>query len=446
MVKKFEILIRRFKVMRSVKKWMTTCVVLMSIVSLVAALWVATEFGVLGAFITLLGLVIFFGLQGLYIVPADPPVVIVITIFGEPTNIVLRAGWRWLPLKGLVFGALEIEILMVNEDIEDVEYFTKDNIRGKAPVSWSWVPISDAGAEAEAPDGSTVHPLLNYVTAGKKDGVNNIMKDKVIGTFVEFMKTVPTWSEGLAVGDRAVSAILRAITGEDPIPSNVATRVLFKYFSLDRAEYDDEDRRLLKVDKDATKDQVVQAIETKITEDDAGDLGEFLRQENPGESYRNQLRAAIRARYEQIAKLRVGRARHDLSELGIRVTRVNIGERAPDDAVMKAAAQIVTEGLQAVSEGIQSNARREQAMQLAFPKVKDENGNLVEVESGMSLKEATQLQLVETGKLPNYYAVSIDANEQARDLVSKVAEAVPGIAAVLAATKGKQGQSKGGKK
>lgn len=433
--------------MKSTAGWTAACIVAASVVALLLGVFVASTFGGNMGFLFFLGVMfVFFG-QGLYQVSADPPQVIIVTIFGDTTGVIRRSGLRWLPLRGLVFDAIPLDIGIVNEDIEEVSYFTKDNVAGKAPVSYSWQPISEPNAEAETADGRTVHPLVNFLAAGKKDGIHDIMNDKVIGTFVEFMRgNVETWQDALSVGDLAVSAIFKSITGEGSLPTSIRTSVLFKHFKLQKESYNEADKSSLELPADAADADVTAKIEAQIADDESGDFGRMVARDHPGVSYRTHLEERVGSRYKQLALLRTGRAKCDLPDLGVRFTRLNIGERVPDEKVVAAAGKIVIERLERESEKIQAEARRDQVRELAS--LKDNDGNPVPNDHARRLLE---LQQVESGKNINYIALSVGLPEGAEELVGKLADTVkaaaPLVAPIVAAkTTGKGGSGKGGSK
>lgn len=421
--------------------WFWISVAFAASFALGAGFFVASKFGGVFGLVTFVSLFSGFIGQAIYEVRVDPPQVIIVTIFGSPTDTVKRPGLRLLPFQGLIFGSQVIETKIVNEDLPDVGYFTQDKVPGKAPIAISWQPLADEGKMVRSCDGRNVHALLNFIDAGKQEGVKDLLSDKAISAFVHYMRSVKTWEDALGVENSATMAILKAITGEEgmpSIPSSVPTNMLMKYYRYELSEYTEKDKARYAAEADINDE-----IRKEIIADSAGVHGNEVRSSGHP-IYEVRLKELIKDRHENLSRLKSGRGTLDLPDFGIRLTRLNIGERKPDEKVVEAGKKKVIETLEAEAERVQSDSRTARAIELAGSP-----------NSGMDTKEAFRLQLVDAGKIPNAdyqsydFNLKVSADEATSDLLGKVVDAakviVPGVAATKAATK-KTDTKKGGAK
>lgn len=359
--------------------------------------------------------------QAICVVGADPPQVIIVTLFGRPTNVIKSAGWRLLPFQGLVFGSIPVEATIVNEDLGKIKYFTGDNISGEAPLSFSYQPL--VGEDKWTNTKPSIHALRNYLDIGKKEGVLDIMTDKLTSAFVQHMRNqVKTWDKALGVDYHLTTTLLKAVTGER-VPSSVPTAILQKHFGFDHEPYTDHEKTWFPA---GTVNFGV-VVDSTITSDDTGLFGTEMRTANPAANYPNELKELVKNRFKNVRDLRAGQGTLDLLEFGIRLVRLNIGERTPDAEVAKAAAQIPIETLQQKSEMIQARARVKQAQQ--FKSV------------GLDAIRAAQ---TDAGTLqPNVHIIEIDANKETADALGKIAGGLgPALTAYMAAKGNKKPAAK----
>ena len=153
-------------------------------------------------FIFLLGVFI---LQGLRRVPAQPPHVALVTIFGERTPDIKKEGWRFFPLYPFWYGAVLIDVTQKNLDLDPQLVRTPELGEIEVRTSITWTPDSDYGDR-----------LIKYLNAGGKDGVENILSDIVREKTREFaINSVRSWEEVLKMRDDLVAVIAAHILGRE---------------------------------------------------------------------------------------------------------------------------------------------------------------------------------------------------------------------------------------
>lgn len=438
--------------------WMTvvTCVSL----AVLAGVFVANHLNPIFGFVTWLCLVLAFIGQGLKEAQNDPPEFFVVTIFGSPTNMIKRAGWRFFPLKGLVFDGIAVNAGWVNEDLDTesglpgVNYLTADDIEGGAMISFSYVVTTPVkGKLVKDPNGMDVIPARNFIAVGKEDGIRDILDDKVISAFIRFMRTVPKWNDAVTLDNGAIAELVKAIAdgdGLDRIPSSVPTDTLMRYYGIIKGGYTDKETKAFEAEAPGVP--IEEAIRSKIDGDKTGDEAENARQliearreggDHVPADYEEFLKLMLKEREKVLSDLKSGRARIPIDSLGITLLKVNIGERSFDPEVLEAHSLKTRELAERESERVQTQARNEQADAI-YGDGKDFGG---------SRKDARELALIEAGKMvgtreTKVFEVKITADDDVKDLAKDVAPVVSAFLAAKSAGSGekpKRSRTKGGK-
>lgn len=144
-----------------------------------------------------------FILQGLRRIPAQPPHVAVVTIFGKRTAQIKSEGWRFFPLHPFWYGAVLVDITQKNLDLPPQLVRTPELGEIEVRASLTWTPDSDYG-----------NRLINYLNAGGQKGVENILTDIVKEKTREFaINNVASWEDVLKMREDLVAMIAAHVLG-----------------------------------------------------------------------------------------------------------------------------------------------------------------------------------------------------------------------------------------
>lgn len=147
-----------------------------------------------------------FILQGLRKIPAEPPHIAVVTIFGERTRQIKKEGWRFFPLAGFWYDCIVINMTKKNQDLPPQVVRTRDLAELEITVSLTWTPNEDYAIE--------------YLNNGGESGVKNILADMVRERLREWAISVDkgpkNWEDALRAQDEATAMLIRDIAGVLP--------------------------------------------------------------------------------------------------------------------------------------------------------------------------------------------------------------------------------------
>lgn len=154
----------------------------------------------------------FFG-QGITKIPADPPHVGVLTIWGEKQpgkENVFEEGFNFLPLRGLWYGAIPIKVAKVDIDLKPLKIRTPDMAESEVRLDYTFTPDPDH--------------LVEYIESGKEQGVEKII-DGPLAERLRQWASSPTegphdWKALISAHDQATLILLREIGGLNPLPAD----------------------------------------------------------------------------------------------------------------------------------------------------------------------------------------------------------------------------------
>lgn len=316
---------------------------------LVAGIVVGIPLGIL------FGLIPFgiFILQGLTRIPADPPHVGLVTEWGERTEFIKREGIRLLPLRGLWYNAIRVLVKAENLDLPPQTLTIPDGSKLKGPLSFTWYPEKKNGKELVA--------YLNTVgESGKRDTMNNILKDIAMERLREWASSnkegPKTWRDAIGSSFEGTAIIAKAILGDEigEVSSPVPTTVLFRYFVPGRP------------------------IPTRVnlTKQEVKQFGAELNQLEVNAAELEALRQQVEARRTAVKKLRQGKGEFKKPELGIIITRINLGEieEVAGDKIVEADKDRQKEIHEREAQKVEIEHLRDRAREIKtdFPQLTDE--------------------------------------------------------------------------
>jgi regulator of protease activity HflC (stomatin/prohibitin superfamily) len=157
--------------------------------------------------IILVGFVLIFFATSLRRIPAAPPQVAVVTIFGKRTRQIKKEGYRLFPFYPVVFGAIPISITKVNQDLSPQRVRTHDNAELEITVATTWTPSEDCAIE--------------YLNNNGEAGVRIALEHMIHERLREWARSPGnTWGDVLSAKDEATAALIRDIAG---LPAQLST-------------------------------------------------------------------------------------------------------------------------------------------------------------------------------------------------------------------------------
>jgi len=158
-------------------------------------------------------------IQGITIIPQDPPHVALVTYWGQYNGQVKKPGWRFFLLRGLIYDFTLIDIRDIDDDLPPQEIIVPDNATIKINAQVTFAPAYDLTTEERRFYQTTPGTLLkNYMYKGGKKGVLGIFMGTYQARVREYFQKddegPSTWEEAIQSGDIAVLAMMRAINGE----------------------------------------------------------------------------------------------------------------------------------------------------------------------------------------------------------------------------------------
>jgi len=345
-------------------------------------------------------------IQGIVFIPNKPITEAVITKYGqicwkEPGKTVAKShGYRFLFLRGIIYNYILIPIEKINFDLGKQKVTTPDNAISFVPAQCTYTPGSKKStlkaSDKEEIIEDTAYNFYNFLKAGGKEGVENILKDQIaekIRIWASSEKEGPkTWEDLRGAGDEAISVLIKLIAGDtlEPINFEVYTWKLFQFYGM--VSFCPE--------KGKTEIKEREEIEKKI---------EALEALSPGG--KQSLKERVKGRWDIILSLRRGNGTQEIPSLGITLNRFNIGEVELDKRIQQAIENSSIEIAEARAEKIELDNIRARIFEIMFvineetgkPETDDE-GNLKR--TGISEQSAIELIQSERGKVPKTITVS----------------------------------------
>jgi len=135
-------------------------------------------------------------------IPATPPNIGLVTIFGERKPKVLREGWHLLwPFFPFWYNAILVNVEKKNKDFHPKSVRTNEQVELEVEVSITYTPDKDNPKNT-----------MKYINAGGKTGVENILDDIVEEQTREFA-IKKTWVDCLAANEEIAKLLIEEIAG-----------------------------------------------------------------------------------------------------------------------------------------------------------------------------------------------------------------------------------------
>lgn len=298
--------------------------------------WVTPVFGGLATFI-------FFHQAFRKKIQADPPHQGILVFLGRRQKKLLREGLIYLPFRPVIFDALQVNVVKVNQDLPELILRTPDKAEIYVSVSMTWTP----GLTTEGvPDEERAEALIHFLNSGEEKGVRTILQDIIsdrlrIWAFSD-EEGPADWEEAVGAKDDTVAILVKAILGEvlAPIHSTIPTSVLLRYFSSPRlgpTKY--ETKRYGRKDE-----QDKNASEWEKLEEELG---------GPSSTEYQELKGQVEERRKIIQKLRQGDGYFYKKSLGITLNKFTVNAVKPHGETAKAVDAIAKETYQREAEAIE---------------------------------------------------------------------------------------------
>jgi hypothetical protein len=276
-------------------------------------------------------------------IQADPPHQGILVFLGRRQKKLLREGLIYLPFRPVIFNALQVNVVKVNQDLPQLILRTPDKGEIRVSVSMTWTPgLTAEGASDEEKAGA----LIQFLNSGEEKRVRTILQDIIFDRMriwaFSSEEGPADWEEAVGAKDDAVAIIVKAILGEvlAPIHSTIPTSVLLKYFSEPRlgpSRYE-----IKRYGRKNEQDE--QAGEWEKLEEELEKLSEGDRQE---------LKSQVEKRREVIQKLRQGDGYFYKESLGITLNRFTLNIVNPHGKTAIVADAIITETSQRKADEIE---------------------------------------------------------------------------------------------
>lgn len=354
---------------------------------------------VLGGLVFLVGAYILWGFRK---IPAQPPHVALITIFGKRQKKLKEEGWRFFHLYPYWYGYIKINVTKVNQDLPKQTVRTPDLAELEIPISVTWTPawkIKEVVAEHETERKSPEY-LIEYLNSGGEAGVRTILEDIIRERLREWSisseEGPQDFKTAMGAREEAVAVLLKAILGEEleRIPSEIPTSVLLKYFP-----HKDESR---------FAGQEMQSWQKKWKRIYDGYSDER----------KIEIERAVERRRREIKMARQGNGWFKKSQLGIILNRLNVGEIKPTEGsrLSKAMELEVAEDRERIGETLE---------------LKHVHGRISELKTlGFSNEQALEIIQTERGKVKKDISESKwNISQETRAMIEKIGPEV--VAAIF---------------
>lgn len=297
-------------------------------------------------FFLLCGLVISIAifLQGWQKIPADPPQVAQVTLFGKRIpGLVKKEGWRFFLLYPFVQGAILIKMERINFSFLSKKTRTPDKAESEIPVSGTFIPH--------------INLLEQYINSGKEVGIQKQLESKIMERTREWCmgreEGPATWDELNEAQFEATSILIRKIVGDsfEELNSLLAQGLIKEENCLVRIE----PKEAQQVPTWVWFLRNSRVIPTKfLTNENIWVENDWQKVKNVenlifnkyGEPGIIRLKESIEKRRIQIEAIRSGNGKLVIPDLGIILQRLNIGDINVLGEVAKAAEQQAKERME----------------------------------------------------------------------------------------------------
>ncbi len=136
-------------------------------------------------------------------IPATPPHVGIVTIWGQRKPIIKKEGWRLLaPFFPFLYSAVLINVEKKNKDFHPKDVRTSERAELEIEISITWTPDKDSPKD-----------LIEYINTGGKTGVENILDD-IIEEATRQFATTKNWQQCLESREELASLVIKRLTGQ----------------------------------------------------------------------------------------------------------------------------------------------------------------------------------------------------------------------------------------
>lgn len=252
-------------------------------------------------FVLAVAIGIFF--QGLRKIPAKPPCVALLTIFGDPIPKYKGSGWRFFFLCPFVVGYILIDISKKNstdKELPPQQVISPDKATFMVPLEITWEPQLDGEA------------LIEYISLNGEEGIWSILagitKQRLRQWGISSIEGPQNADDLLKAGDEAVGILIKAIAGQTLIsPSNIPTSILLHYFQVPRPSVRPEEVKIAGANWELLEGELRKLNDTQL----------------------NKLKDDVEQRRQLIADIMSGNGHQNIPHLAIKINRLNIGEIKP---------------------------------------------------------------------------------------------------------------------
>ena len=346
-------------------------IIVMVLVTIVSSILLLVSFWL--ALVCFLMLTTLFIVNGIKMIPANPPHKGILVFLGKRQEIVLDEGWNFIPICPLIFNFILIKVEKVVQDLPEQIVRTPDLAEIGVKVSLTWVP----GTEAEY--GKS---LINYLNTGGEQGVKNNLFDMIearLRTWAASNQEGPSdWIEAMASKGEALAVLLKAIFGDSlpKIDSDIPTTVWMKFFSKPKRKPSKNEIDMGWSSKDG-KWEGLQKEFGELSPEDQKTL----------QSQVEKRMEIVKTIEEGIPNIEEGEKKFSQSAMGVTFLRFTVNEVSVRGQTAKAAE------LEAKEE---QEARAERT---ELKNVSERIQDLRKENSGMSIEEAVRIVQTERGKI-----------------------------------------------
>lgn len=292
-------------------------------------------------------------------IPAKPPHVALVKLFGNYTGGVKNPGDRFFAFRGLVYSFDTIKVDRRNLDLE-TEEITPDNATSEVIYSITWQPIRSNGES-----------LVKFIASGLDSGVEDIltdMADRCVREWITQGTEGPdTWIDLRKSGSEGVAVILRRLNGLNVFGNDKAVQNAILQTRIPASTF-------FKAMRNISPNE----HEKRVYGNDWVGITSVL-QQNP------LVRRGVMEFVEHVDRAMTGKIAVEIEDLGIQVTRIIITSIKPLGELAKKAELKATEQEERKGEKVEADH------------VKD----LIQgyVDMGFSLQEARDLAQTERRKV-----------------------------------------------
>ena len=134
--------------------------------------------------------------------PATPPYVGLVTIWGERKPVIKKEGWRILaPFPPFMIDGIPVNVEKKNKDFHPKDVRTLEQAELEIEISVTWTPDKDTGEN-----------LIEYINAGGRENVENILDDIIEEKIREFAID-KGWQDCLRAKADIAKVLIKEITG-----------------------------------------------------------------------------------------------------------------------------------------------------------------------------------------------------------------------------------------